>query len=120
LEFLATQPTSDGQDTLADAAHIFEALRTRLSRRESSYGAVFAALLDLANAKADAAAVSDLLEQPDDDPNDLQALDEVWEEAEVLFGPDPNAGCPQVREVLSRMDTPINPAPDGVPGLAAE
>ena len=120
LEFLATQPTSDGEDTLADAAHILEALRTRLSRRESPYGAVFAALLDLANAKVDAAAVNDLLDQPDDDPYDLEALDEVWEESEVLFGPDPTAGCPQVREMLSRMDTPVNPAPDGVPGLAAE
>ncbi|MEM7060996.1 MAG: nitrate reductase molybdenum cofactor assembly chaperone [Pseudomonadota bacterium] len=120
LEFLATQPSSIGQETLADAANIFEALKTRLSRRESPYGAVFAALLQLANARADAVAVNDLLEQPDDDPNDLQALDEVWEESEVVFGPDPNAGCPQVRGMLSRMDTPINSAPKGVPGLAAE
>ena len=120
LEFLATQPPSYGQDILADAAHIFEALKTRLFRRENPYGAVFAALLNLAKAKVDASAVDDLLEQPDDDPNDLEALDEVWKESEVLFGPVPNAGCPQVREMLSRMNTPTNPAPDGVPGLAAE
>ena len=120
LEFLSTQPACDAQDILADTAHILEALQTRLSRRESPYVAVFAALLDLANAKADTDAVSELLEQPDDDPNDLEALDEVWEESEVLFGPDPNAGCPQVREMLSRMDTPIKPTPHGVSGLAAE
>jgi nitrate reductase delta subunit len=52
-----------------------------------------------------------MLAQPDDDPTDLEALDEVWEESEVLFGPDPNAGCPQVRDMLAQMDTPMNPAP---------
>lgn len=111
LEFLSTRPFAEAQDTLADAAHIFEALNARLIRRESPYGAVFASLLQLAGVKADKEAVAEMLAQPDDDPTDLEALDEVWEESEVLFGPDPNAGCPQVRDMLSRMDTPINPAP---------
>ncbi|MFD3190977.1 nitrate reductase molybdenum cofactor assembly chaperone [Sedimentitalea sp. HM32M-2] len=113
LEYLSTRPFDEVQDILADAAHIFEALNARLARRESPYGAVFAALLQLSGAQADQAAVAELLEQPEDDPNDLEALDEVWEESEVLFGPDPNAGCPQVRDMLAKMDTPINPAPDG-------
>lgn len=116
LEFLATRPFVEVQETLADAAHIFQALSERLVRRESVYAAVFASLLQLSGAKADKAAVAELLEQPEVDPNDLEALDEVWEESEVLFGPDPNAGCPQVREILSRMDTPVNAAPN----LAAE
>ena len=111
LEFLATCPFAEAQDTLADAAHIFEALNARLSRRESPYGAVFGCLLQLAGAKADRVAVAEMLAQPDDDPTDLEALDEVWEDSEVLFGPDPNAGCPQMRDMLSRMDTPINPTP---------
>ena len=111
LEFLSTCPVAEVQDTLADAAHILEALNTRLDRRESPYGAVFAALLQLSGAKADKEAVAELLEQPEHDPEDLEALDEVWEESEVLFGPDPNAGCPQVRDMLARMDTPITPAP---------
>jgi len=107
LEFLATRPFAEAQDTLADAAHIFDALNARLVRRESPYGAVFVSLLQLAGVKADANAVAEMLAQPDDDPADLEALDEVWEESEVLFGPDPNAGCPQVRDMLSRMDDPI-------------
>ncbi|HID67831.1 MAG TPA: nitrate reductase molybdenum cofactor assembly chaperone [Roseibacterium sp.] len=111
LEFLATQPFAEARDTLADAAHIFEALNARLVRRESHYGAVFASLLVLSGATVNSKALAELLEQPEDDPTDLEALDEVWEESEVLFGPDPNAGCPQVRDMLSRMDTPINPAP---------
>lgn len=111
LEFLSLRPTSEAQDTLADAAHIFGALSSRLVRRESPYAAVFAALLQLSGAKADAKALAELLDQPEVDPNDLQALDKVWEESEVRFGPDPNAGCPQVRDMLARMDQPITPAP---------
>lgn len=111
LEFLATRPFAEAQDTLADAAHILDALNTRLARRDSGYGAVFAALLQLSGAKADKAAVAELLEEPEIDPDDLEALDKVWEETEVRFGPDPNAGCPQVRDMLSRMDHPVTPAP---------
>ena len=111
LEFLATRSPAVAQETLADAAHIFEALNARLDRRESPYGAVFASLLQLAGVKADKEAVAEMLAQPDDDPTDLEALDEVWEESEVLFGPDPNAGCPQAREMLAQMDMPMNPPP---------
>ncbi len=111
LEFLATRPADEARDVLADAAHIFAALVERLNRRDSSYGAVFAALLQLAGVHADAEAVAELLAQPDADPDDLRALDAVWEESEVLFGPDPNAGCPQVRDMLANMDTPVNPRP---------
>ena len=35
----------------------------------------------------------------------LEALDAVYEEAQVTFGPDPNAGCPQVRDMLAKIDT---------------
>ncbi len=111
LEFLATRSPEVARETLADAAHIFEALNARLARRESPYYAVFASLLQLVGAKADREAVAEMLALPDDDPTDLEALDEVWEESEVLFGPDPNAGCPQAREMLAQMDLPVNSAP---------
>ncbi|WP_108815288.1 nitrate reductase molybdenum cofactor assembly chaperone [Loktanella sp. Alg231-35] len=111
LEFLSTRSPLVAQDTLADAAHIFEALNARLIRRESPYGAVFVSLLQLAGVQADKEAVAEMLALPDDDPTDLEALDEVWEESEVLFGPDPNAGCPQAREMLAQMDLPMNPPP---------
>jgi len=123
LEFLSMRPFAEAQDTLADAAHIFAALSERLVRRESGYAAVFAALLQLSGQKADGEAVAELLQQPEDDPDDLDALDKVWEESEVTFGPDPNAGCPQVRDMLAQMDTPVNPNPNpvlGTPAHAAE
>ena len=106
LEFLATRPTREAQETLADAAHILDALAARLVRRDSGYAAAFAALSQLADTQADAEVVADMLSQPDDDPTDLEALDAVWEETEVTFGPDPNAGCPQVRDMLAAMDKP--------------
>lgn len=108
LEYLATRPLGEAQEVLVDAAHILEALSTRLTRRESEYAAVFTALLHLADVQPDQAALAELLEEPDEDPDDLEALDAVWEEAQVTFGPDPNAGCPQVRDMLAKMDQPIN------------
>jgi nitrate reductase molybdenum cofactor assembly chaperone NarJ/NarW len=111
LEYLATQSADEAKDVLADAAHIFEVISTRLERRESNYAAIFSALLQLSEQETDKSVVAALLDQPEDDPDDLEALDKVWEESEVLFGPDPNAGCPQVRDMLANMDTPVNPAP---------
>jgi nitrate reductase delta subunit len=122
LEFLAQRPLGEAMDTLEDAAHIFEALRVRLGRRESAYGAVFAALVQLAGQAESSETLSAMLAAPDDDPDDLAALDAVWEETEVTFGPDPNAGCPQVRDMLATMDTPRNPPParPAMPATAAE
>ncbi|MGL4311705.1 MAG: nitrate reductase molybdenum cofactor assembly chaperone [Paracoccaceae bacterium] len=114
LEFLSTRPFAEVQETLADAAHILDALATRLVRRESGYDAAFAALSQMAGSQSDTEAVAGMLAQPDDDPTDLTALDAVWEETEVTFGPDPNAGCPQVRDMLATMDRPapsLKPAP---------
>lgn len=108
LEFLSTRSADEAREVLANAAHIFEALSTRLDRRESPYGAVFAALLQLAAVAPDKQAVAELLEQPEIAADDLAALDEIWEESEVRFGPDPNGGCPQVRDMLAQMDAPRN------------
>lgn len=106
LEFLSLQTPEEARGILAEVAHILEALRTRLERRQSDYAAALAALVHLSAVAADAEAVAELLEAPEVDPDDLEALDQVWEESEVRFGPDPNAGCPVSRDMLARMDTP--------------
>ncbi len=111
LEFLSVRPAAEAREILADAAHILEALGTRLGRRGSPYQAAFRALLDLSRSRADREALAALLEQPDEDPADLDALDAQWEETPVTFGTDPNGGCPQVREVLARMEPPGTRAP---------
>jgi nitrate reductase delta subunit len=118
LEFLATRPAPEAREMLADAAHIFDTISNRLARRDSVYAAVFAALRQLSGANTDTQVVAAMMEQPEDDPTDLEALDAIWEETEVTFGPDPNAGCPQIRDLLAGMDIPVTPAP-GNPVAAA-
>ncbi len=116
LEYLSLRPAAEAREVLADAAHIVEALGNRLERRGSSYAAALDAVLRLAGGRANRAAVAELLGQPEADPDDLQALDEAWEEAEVRFGPDPNAGCPQARELLARMDPQVSAPPEAAAG----
>jgi nitrate reductase delta subunit len=114
LEFLATRDLDEARVTMADAGHILEALAERLDRRGSDYAAVFRALVALAGETAtDLVAALTAIE--DDDPADLEALDAVYEEAQVTFGPDPNAGCPQARDMLAK----IAPGPAGGRGKPA-
>ncbi len=112
LEYLSTQPVGEARTILADAGHILVALAERLARRESAYAAVLEGLVSFASADPQTEEAQARLSQEDDDPEDLAALDAVWQEAEVTFGPDPNAGCPVSRNILARMDPP--PAPHSV------
>ena len=94
LEFLSTRPLAEARGYLADAVHIVSALKVRLERRRSIYAAVFAGLEHLAGTKAAGDDLDALLERPDDDADDTEALDRVWEEEPVTFGPGPNAAAP--------------------------
>jgi nitrate reductase delta subunit len=109
LEYLSTRPLAEARAMLADAGHILSALQDRLIRRDTPYAAVLSALVTLTATEIETPA--ELAEVPDEDPEDLAALDAVWEEAQVTFGPDPNAGCPVSRDILARMDLrPAQPA----------
>lgn len=110
LEYLSTRPLAEAQAVLRDAGHILVALAERLVRRETPYAAVLAAIVTLAEADPRTEDVQTLLSVEDDNPEDLAALDAVWEEAQVTFGPDPDAGCPISRDILARMDTPAGRA----------
>ena len=105
LEFLSMRPSKEATVLLADAAHLFEVLAERLGRRNSPYASVFRSLTSIAGKAANREVVKELLEQPDEDPEDLEALDRAWEEAEVTFGPDPGAGCAKTRDLLARIET---------------
>jgi nitrate reductase molybdenum cofactor assembly chaperone NarJ/NarW len=111
LEFLSTQPLPEARAILADAGHILVALAERLTRREAVYAPVLSALVAIAQAAPDSVEARALLAEVDDDPTDLAALDETYAEAQVMFGPDPNAGCPISRDILARMDIPPPAAP---------
>jgi nitrate reductase molybdenum cofactor assembly chaperone NarJ/NarW len=87
LEFLSTQPVAIARELLGQPAHILAAIAERLAKRESSYKAIFDALVAIAAEKPQREVVAELLKAPDPDPMDLQALDAAWEEEEVRFGP---------------------------------
>jgi nitrate reductase molybdenum cofactor assembly chaperone NarJ/NarW len=87
LEFLSVLEIGEARALLADTAHILAALSERLGRRQSSYQAVFDALVAIAQDAPRQDAVNALLQTPDADPMDLVALDAAWEEEEVRFGP---------------------------------
>ena len=86
LEYLSIKPHAEAADLLGQVAHIVAALRERLKKRGSVYANAFAVLEEMASGKPDAGLVSELMETPDDDPADLEALDRVWEEEAVTFG----------------------------------
>jgi nitrate reductase delta subunit len=102
LEFLSLQPADEAASMLGEAAHVLEALRERLRKRQSVYAHVLDALVALADADGDAAALQALMREPDDDPNDLDALDKAWAEEQVTFGPD-KVGCPKAEAMMARM-----------------
>jgi len=93
LEFLSILPSDEACSMLAETVHILEAIRMRLKKRKSAYSSVFSALQILAKQKPDKETVDALLSEPDPDPNDLEALDAVWMDEEVKFGPDAMAAC---------------------------
>ena len=109
LEFLSTRPLPEARALLTDAGHILVALAERLARRESVYAPVLAAIVAIARVTPETAAARSLLAEADDDPTDLAALDATYAEAQVMFGPDPDAGCPISRDILARMDMPVRP-----------
>lgn len=112
LEFLATRSLAEAQALLADAGAILAALAERLKRREAPYAPVLANLVALAREGGETDTVemaATLLAEADDDPEDLAALDAVWEEAQVSFAPDPDAGCPVTRDTVVRGEIPLTP-----------
>jgi nitrate reductase delta subunit len=93
LEFLSAIPQTEARQHLSETVHILEAIRQRLEKRQSSYASVFSALQLLAQEQPDAEVLKAILSAPDDDPNDLAALDAAWLDEEVKFGPSSDAAC---------------------------
>lgn len=86
LEFLSTRPDAEIREMLGQTLHILTAICERLKKRKSIYANAFRVLTGLAAGKPEKKLIDDLLGQPDDDPDDLEALDRIWEEEAVTFG----------------------------------
>jgi nitrate reductase delta subunit len=108
LEFLSILPPDEAASLLGEAAHVLVAIGGRLHKRGSGYRAVFGALAALAADEADAEALAALAGEPDDDPGDLEAMDKLWAETAVTFGPS-DVGCPKAEALVGAMKE--GPAP---------
>ncbi|MCC0025204.1 MAG: nitrate reductase molybdenum cofactor assembly chaperone [Hyphomicrobiaceae bacterium] len=86
LEYLSTQSVEEVHNLLGQTLHILTALRERLQKRQSVYANAFLVLEALASGQPDHEALAALRDIEEDDPDDLAALDAVWEEEAVTFG----------------------------------
>ncbi len=93
LEYLSNKPVAEARELLGQTAHIITVLKQRLRKRGSVYVNAFVALESIATGKPDAKLVRELLAVPEDDPNDLEALDRIWEEEAVTFGGNAGEGA---------------------------
>lgn len=101
LEFLSVCPADEARSMLGDVSHVLRAISERLTSRGCPYAVIFTALESLASAAPDPALLAEMQKQAVDDPADLAALDRVWEESEVRFGPGDaqTEGCPRATAI---------------------
>jgi nitrate reductase molybdenum cofactor assembly chaperone NarJ/NarW len=115
LEFLSEIPGAEARDLLEETAHVLEALRLRLKKRKVAYSSVLSCAQALAHARPQTEVVAALMSEPDEDPNDLAAMDAAWEEEEVTFGPAAAAAAQCGKDGLAaKLRAARRPAP-GVP-----
>ncbi len=104
LEFASTLSLAEAREMLQEILHIVKVLEERLMKRRSPYASIFNGIEAFAGGLENGAAF-DMADLPDSDPEDLAALDKMWEDAPVTFGPgSPGGSCPAVRETLAQMD----------------
>lgn len=111
LEFASTRAPAEALDLIAQPGHVLAALRERLAKRASPYEAVLGALVALADTKLDAAQLDALRNEPDPEPDDLEALDAAWEEEEVRFGPGADANSCGKDQLAAKIRQARRPAP---------
>lgn len=93
LEYLSTRPQEEIADWLKHVGHILELLAARALERESPYATLFETLVIIAHGKVDLTVMRQRVatEARDDTPD---AIDRVWEEEAVRFGPEaPSEDC---------------------------
>lgn len=110
LEYLSTRPDEEVFDWLKHVNHILELLAARAQERESPYASLFEILVGISQGQIDLTLMRKRVssEERDDTP---EAIDRVWEEEAVRFGPHaPDEDCaPSVRlpAGIKRMDPKV-------------
>jgi nitrate reductase delta subunit len=115
LEFLSQIPEAEARDLLEETSHVLEAIRLRLKKRKVPYSSVFSCAQALTHAKPQTEILAALMGEPDEDPNDLAALDAAWEEEEVTFGPAAAAAAQCGKDGLAAKLRAVRRPAEGVP-----
>lgn len=103
LEYLSTRPADEARALLAEPLSVIAAIKERLEKRKTPYVSIFRILEAIAGRDPSQRELDDLRKTPDDDPNDLEALDAVWEDEPVTFGPG-EENCPTISKMLDRIN----------------
>ncbi len=111
LEYLSTQSAAEVHSLLDQTLHILSALRARLQKRDSIYANALLVLEAIAGTTADPKAVEELLHLPEHDPDDLEALDAVWNEEAVTFGGGPGSDACGPDRLRTQLRAAKRPAP---------
>lgn len=111
LEYCALQPEAEARLLLSEPVHVLTALGERLRKKETAYAAVLEALVSLAAAEAAPESFEALVPEQDVDLNDLAALDAIWEEEEVRFGPGAAVADCGVDSLAAKIRQARRPAP---------
>lgn len=99
LEYLSLLPAEAARALLAEPLTVIAVLKERLARRKSPYAAVFRILESIAGVEPSPRELDELRKAPDDNPNDLAALDAAWEDRPVIFGPGDGTCAPQHSQI---------------------
>lgn len=87
LEYLSLRPAGEAVSLLGETVHILITLAERLEKRSSPYAGLFRVLVAVSKARPKAEDMAAIVADDGIQPDDLQALDAVWQEEEVTFGP---------------------------------
>lgn len=92
LEFLSLCPVDEAVSLLGEPIDIMATIATRLRKRDSSYAAIFDALVALSRIKPSQDKIKEVLAQAPED-NSLEAMDKEWEEAAAFAGQPGQSDC---------------------------
>jgi nitrate reductase delta subunit len=87
LEYLSLLPADEAVSLLGETVHILITLAERLEKRSSPYAGLFRTMVALSKAKPKPEDMAAIVADDGIQPDDLEALDAVWQEEEVTFGP---------------------------------
>jgi len=107
-EYLSTLAPKEASETMASVVDIFSFLAERLKNRNSSYSAVFEALIETAARSPDLSLVTENLKKASGEPLTAQQIDEEWKEQFAFENTVQTTGqtnsCPKADETLARMN----------------